>query len=61
MLPDIPSVYGLPEDPKVPTTAVVQKDLIRPLSWITWGAVTAGLALNVIIARSIGLRKREEE
>jgi len=61
VLPDQPSVYGLPEEPQLPATAVIQKDVFRPLTWIVWGGVAAGLALNVLVARAMQLRTKEED
>ena len=61
VLPDQPSVYGLPEEPQLPATATIQKDIFRPLTWIVWGAVAAGLALNVLVARAMQLRRKEED
>ncbi|MFC2071241.1 4Fe-4S dicluster domain-containing protein [Chloroflexota bacterium] len=53
-------VYGLPKDPRVPLVATIQQGIFRPLTWIVWGAVTAGLALNVLVARARQIRKKEE-
>ena len=61
VLPDQPPVYGLPEEPQLPVTAIIQKDIFRPLTWIVWGAVAAGLALNVLVARAMQLRRKEED
>ena len=59
VLADSPEVYGLPKDPQFPVTATIQKDVFRPLTWIVWGAVAAGLALNVLVARARQVKEKE--
>ena len=61
VLLDSPQVYGLPEDPQFPVTAIIQKDVFRPLTWIVWAAAAAGLALNVLVARARQKRREDEE
>ena len=59
VLADSPEVYGLPEEPQFPVTATIQKDVFRPLAWIIWPAVAAGLALNVLVSRARQARRKE--
>jgi len=59
VLADSPEVYGLPKEPQFPVTVTLQKDVLRPLAWIVWPAVAAGLALNVLVARARQKRKEE--
>ena len=59
VLADLPEVYGLPNKPQFPVTATLQNEVLRPLTWIVWGAVAAGLALNVLVARARQLGKKE--
>jgi formate dehydrogenase iron-sulfur subunit len=61
VLADLPEVYGLPSEPEYPILATIQKDYFRPVTWIVWGVVAAGLALNVLVARVRQLRSKEEE
>ena len=60
VLADSPEVYGLPEEPQFPATITIQRDIFRPLTWITWGAVAAGLALNVLVARARQTQEKEK-
>jgi len=60
VLADRPSVYGLPEEPEFPVLASVRDNIFRPLAWMTWGVVAAGLALNVVVARARQLSGKEE-
>ncbi|WP_147535048.1 4Fe-4S dicluster domain-containing protein [Bacillus marasmi] len=43
VLAEKPSVYGLPEKPKVPTSAVLWKDYAQPLGKMMIGATTMGV------------------
>jgi formate dehydrogenase iron-sulfur subunit len=43
ILAEKPSVYGLPEKPKVPTSAVLWKDYAQPLGKMMIGATTMGV------------------
>jgi formate dehydrogenase iron-sulfur subunit len=43
VLAEKPSVYGLPENPKVPTSAVLWKDYAQPLGKMMIGATTMGV------------------
>ncbi len=62
VLADSPEVYGLPKEPQFPVLATIREGgIFRPVTWILWGAVAAGLALNVLVARAIQLRKKEED
>jgi formate dehydrogenase iron-sulfur subunit len=40
---DKPELYGLPRDPKVPTSIRVSKSWLRPLGLLGMGAVFVGL------------------
>jgi len=43
VLAEKPSVYGLPENPKVPTSAVLWKDYAQPIGKMMIGATTMGV------------------
>ena len=43
VLTEKPSVYGLPENPKVPTSAVLWKDYAQPIGKMMIGATTMGV------------------
>ncbi len=43
VLAEKPSVYGLPESPKVPTSAVLWKDYAQPIGKMMIGATTMGV------------------
>lgn len=43
VLAEKPSVYGLPENPKVPTSAVLWKDVAQPVGKMMLGGVTMAL------------------
>jgi formate dehydrogenase beta subunit len=61
VLEDEPSVYGLPENPKIPVSATVWQDVVRPMGWAVAGVVVLGLGLNYVIAkRKIELHSKEE-
>jgi len=60
VLADSPEVYGLPKEPKFPIAATIKHEVFRPYTWILWALVAAGLALNVLIARAIQSRRKEE-
>ena len=55
------SVYGLPEDPRPPVAATLRNGILRPLSWVLWGAVAAGLAFNVLVAQARHKLKAEHD
>jgi formate dehydrogenase iron-sulfur subunit len=44
VLAEKPSVYGMPENPKVPTSAVLWKDYAQPIGKLMVGGVTMALA-----------------
>jgi formate dehydrogenase iron-sulfur subunit len=52
ILKDKPTAYSLPEDPRVPLTAVAWKNIIQPLGWSMGGLVVVGLAMNYLFART---------
>ena len=52
-------VHGLPAKPEVPVTAMVWKDVIKPLGYVAAGLAVVGLGLNYIVARA-NLNKEEE-
>lgn len=61
VLEDAPSVYGLPENPKVPVAATVWQDIVRPVGWAVAGLAVLGLGLNYVIAqRKIKLHSEGE-
>jgi formate dehydrogenase iron-sulfur subunit len=55
VLAEKPSVYGLPENPKVPTSAVVWKDYAQPIGKMMIGATTMAVVgafiTNTIISK----------
>jgi formate dehydrogenase beta subunit len=51
ILRDKPAVYNLPEDPRVPSTAVAWKNIIQPMGWSMGGLVVLGLGMNYLFAR----------
>ena len=55
VLDDMPEVYGLPVDPKVPAAAIAWKDAIQPIGWALGGLTILGLGINYIIARKTKL------
>lgn len=61
VLADSPEKYGLPVHPEYPVLATIKKDVFNPYTWILWGAVGAGLALNVLVARARQIRSGKEE
>jgi formate dehydrogenase iron-sulfur subunit len=62
VLAEKPSVYGLPENPKVPTSAVLWKDYAQPLGKMMIGATTMAVVgafiTNTIISKT---KKGKEE
>lgn len=52
LLADKPSVYGLPENPKVPTSAVIWKDYAQPLGKALLGVTTMAV-VGAAISNSI--------
>jgi len=61
VLQDSPTVYNLPENPKVPVTVTVWKDIVHPVGWTLAGLAVLGLGLNYVIAqRKIKVKKEGE-
>lgn len=60
VLAEKPSVYGLPENPKVPTSAVLWKDYAQPLGKMMIGATTMGVIGMFISSRIINKGKQDE-
>jgi formate dehydrogenase iron-sulfur subunit len=58
VLAEKPSVYGLPENPKVPTSAVVWKDYAQPIGKMMIGATTMAVVgafiTNTILSKKNG-------
>ncbi len=52
LLAEKPSVYGLPESPKVPTSAVVWKDYAQPIGKMMLGATTMAV-VGAFVANKI--------
>jgi formate dehydrogenase iron-sulfur subunit len=50
ILKDTPEVYRLPEDPQIPVTAMINKDILGPIARIVWPLVAAAFALNFVVA-----------
>ncbi|NHM30159.1 4Fe-4S dicluster domain-containing protein [Neobacillus terrae] len=48
VLAERPSVYGLPENPKVPTSAVVWKDYAQPIGKMMLGATTMAVVAGFV-------------
>jgi formate dehydrogenase iron-sulfur subunit len=59
VLAEKPSVYGLPESPKVPTSAVVWKDYAQPIGKAMIGATTMAV-VGAFITNSI-ISKRSKD
>lgn len=60
VLAEKPSVYGLPENPKVPTSAVVWKDYAQPIGKMMLGATTMAL-VGAFVTNKIFSKKTEQE
>lgn len=60
VLTDKPSVYGLPENPKVPTSAVLWKDYAQPLGKMMIGATTMGV-LGMFLSYKLFNKDKEHE
>ncbi|MFE8701920.1 4Fe-4S dicluster domain-containing protein [Cytobacillus sp. FJAT-54145] len=52
LLADKPSVYGLPEDPKIPLSQVVWKDYAQPLGKAMFGVTTMAV-VGAVIANAV--------
>jgi formate dehydrogenase iron-sulfur subunit len=60
LLADKPSVYGLPEDPQVPLSQIVWKDIAQPVGKFMFGAV--GMAvIGSAVAKAITKEKGDQE
>ena len=58
---DPTSVYGLPDNPRIPVSATVWQDVVRPIGWTLAGLAVLGLGLNYVIAkRKIELHSKGE-
>lgn len=60
LLADKPSVYGLPENPKVPLSQVVWKDYAQPLGKAMFGVTTMAV-VGSVIAHAINKEKKEQK
>lgn len=60
VLAEKPSVYGLPENPKVPTSAVLWKDYAQPLGKMMIGATTMGVIGMFVSSRLFNKGKQDE-
>lgn len=60
VLAEKPSVYGLPEKPKVPTSAVLWKDYAQPLGKMMIGATTMGV-LGLFVSYKLFNKDKENE
>ncbi|MGJ7920674.1 4Fe-4S dicluster domain-containing protein [Neobacillus sp. LXY-4] len=60
LLAEKPSVYGLPEKPKVPTSAVLWKDYAQPLGKMMIGATTMGV-LGLFVSYKLFNKDKEHE
>ncbi|MCM3764097.1 4Fe-4S dicluster domain-containing protein [Neobacillus niacini] len=60
VLAEKPSVYGLPENPKVPTSAVVWKDYAQPVGKLMLGATTMAL-VGAFVTNKFFSKKTEQE
>ncbi|WP_040206836.1 4Fe-4S dicluster domain-containing protein [Neobacillus jeddahensis] len=61
VLTEKPSVYGLPENPKVPTSAVVWKDYAQPIGKMMIGATTMAVVGAFITNNIISKRIKGKE
>mgnify|MGYP001459643872 CR=1 FL=1 len=60
LLAEKPSVYGLPEDPQVPLSQIIWKDVAHPVGKALFGAV--GMAvIGSMVGRAINRGKNEQE
>jgi formate dehydrogenase iron-sulfur subunit len=58
VLAEKPSVYGLPENPKVPTSAILWKDYAQPIGKMMLGATTTAL-VGAFIANRLFSKKNQ--
>ncbi|MEH7251475.1 4Fe-4S dicluster domain-containing protein [Neobacillus niacini] len=61
VLAEKPSVYGLPENPKVPTSAVIWKDYAQPIGKMMIGATTMAVVGAFITNKIISKRNGKNE
>ena len=61
VLADSPEAYDLPPEPQVPVASLIRDSFLRPYTWALWGAVAAGLAANVLVARMRQRTNKAEE
>lgn len=60
VLAERPSIYGLPENPKVPTSAVLWKDYAQPIGKAMIGATTMAV-VGAFVANKLFSKKAEHE
>lgn len=61
VLAERPSVYGLPEKPKVPTSAVVWKDYAQPIGKMMLGATSMALVGAFVTNKLFNKEGKEQE
>lgn len=61
ILAEKPAVYGLKDNPKVPTSAVLWKDYAQPLGKMMIGATTMGVIGMFVSSRLFGKNQDHEE
>ena len=54
VLPEKPSVYGLPENPKTPASIDLWKDVVRPIGKIAGVGAAAGIAGLFVLSKMMG-------
>ncbi|MFC2071082.1 4Fe-4S dicluster domain-containing protein [Chloroflexota bacterium] len=52
VLEESPTIYGLPENPKVPVATTIQKSVLQPIGWVLGGVAIVGLGINYVVARA---------
>lgn len=60
LLAEKPSVYGLPENPKIPLSQIVWKDYAQPLGKVMLGATTMAV-IGAAVSSTINNRRAESE
>ena len=55
---DEPKLYGMKENPTIPSSVVFWHNYLKPLSWLGLGGVVAAAALHYL---AIGPHKEKEE
>lgn len=59
VLTEKPDVYGLPDDPKVPPSAILWQDILKPVGAIAGGATVAALVVSFLA--NLGYKPHEEK